>query len=96
MTMLVRVAVETDVDCGPVAGRYSLLDSLLDPLLDSLLDPLLDPTALTDLLPACARRDIAVFVSGVFDTGRRRAGIAGDRGADPAAGGDAPLPSVGA
>ena len=82
--LLVRFAVETDIDCGLVAGRYSLLD------------PLLDPTALTDLLPACARRDIAVVVGGVFDTGRQRAGLAGDHGADPAAGGDAPLPSVGA
>ncbi|RIJ78372.1 aldo/keto reductase [Nakamurella silvestris] len=44
---------ETDIDHVMIAGRYSLLDR----------------SAEVDLLPACARRGVAVLVAGVFNSG---------------------------
>jgi D-threo-aldose 1-dehydrogenase len=51
--MLARFARETDVDCLLVAGRYTLLDQV----------------ALTELLPLCQERGIAVIAGGVFNSG---------------------------
>jgi D-threo-aldose 1-dehydrogenase len=51
--MLARFARETDVDCLLVAGRYTLLDQV----------------ALTELLPLCEDRGIAVIAGGVFNSG---------------------------
>jgi D-threo-aldose 1-dehydrogenase len=51
--LLVRFARETDVDCLLVAGRYTLLDQ----------------EALTELLPLCLARGIAVIAGGVFNSG---------------------------
>jgi D-threo-aldose 1-dehydrogenase len=51
--MLARFARETDVDCLLVAGRYTLLDQV----------------ALTELLPLCEERGIAVIAGGVFNSG---------------------------
>jgi D-threo-aldose 1-dehydrogenase len=44
---------EVDLDCILVAGRYTLLDQ----------------SAMQRLLPACARRRVAVIVGGVFNSG---------------------------
>jgi D-threo-aldose 1-dehydrogenase len=51
--LLVRFARETDVDCLLVAGRYTLLDQ----------------DALTQLLPLCLARGVAVIAGGVFNSG---------------------------
>ncbi len=51
--LLVRFARETDVDCLLVAGRYTLLDQ----------------EALTELLPLCLARGVAVIAGGVFNSG---------------------------
>ncbi|MGW2434576.1 aldo/keto reductase [Streptomyces sp. NPDC001640] len=51
--MLTRFVTETDLDCVLVAGRYSLLDR----------------SAADELLPACAEREVAVLVGGVFNSG---------------------------
>ncbi len=51
--MLARFARESDVDCLLVAGRYTLLDQV----------------ALTELLPLCEERGIAVMAGGVFNSG---------------------------
>ncbi len=51
--MLARFAVETDMDVCLVAGRYTLLDQ----------------DALTELLPRCIERGIAVLVGGVMNSG---------------------------
>jgi D-threo-aldose 1-dehydrogenase len=51
--MLARFARETNIDCVLVAGRYTLLDQV----------------ALTELLPLCEERGIAVIVGGVFNSG---------------------------
>lgn len=51
--MLCRFAREADFDCFLVAGRYTLLDQ----------------TALTELLPLCADRGIAVIVGGALNSG---------------------------
>lgn len=62
---LLRFVGEADVDCVLLAGRYTLLDQ----------------TGLTDLLPLCARRGIAVIAGGVFNSGilaRPRAGATFD------------------
>ena len=50
---LTRFARHTDVDLVLLAGQYTLLDQ----------------TALTDLLPVCRQRDVAVIVGGVYNTG---------------------------
>ncbi|MEU5100330.1 aldo/keto reductase [Streptomyces sp. NPDC020996] len=50
---LARLVRETDVDCVLPAGRWSLLDR----------------TAARELLPLCARREVAVLVGGVFNSG---------------------------
>jgi D-threo-aldose 1-dehydrogenase len=51
--MLARFARETDMDVFLVAGRYTLLDQ----------------DALTELLPECERRGIAVLVGGAMNSG---------------------------
>jgi D-threo-aldose 1-dehydrogenase len=51
--LLARFARETDVDCLLLAGRYTLLDR----------------GALSDLLPLCVEREIAVVAGGVFNSG---------------------------
>jgi D-threo-aldose 1-dehydrogenase len=51
--LLARFARETDIDCLLVAGRYTLLDQV----------------ALTELLPLCQLRGIAVIAGGVFNSG---------------------------
>jgi D-threo-aldose 1-dehydrogenase len=51
--LLARFARETDVDCLLVAGRYTLLDG----------------GALTELLPLCEEKGIAVIAGGVFNSG---------------------------
>jgi D-threo-aldose 1-dehydrogenase len=51
--MLTRFVEETDVDVVLIAGRFSLLDN----------------SAALSLLPACARRGVAVVVGGVFNSG---------------------------
>ena len=51
--MLARFAREADFDCFLLAGRYTLLDQ----------------SGLTDLLPLCADRGIAVICGGVFNSG---------------------------
>jgi D-threo-aldose 1-dehydrogenase len=51
--MLVRFAREADFDCFLLAGRYTLLDQ----------------TALSELLPLCLERRIAVIIGGVFNSG---------------------------
>jgi D-threo-aldose 1-dehydrogenase len=51
--MLVRFARDADFDCFLVAGRYTLLDQ----------------TALSELLPLCCEREIAVIVGGVYNSG---------------------------
>jgi len=51
--MLARFARETDMDCFLMAGRYTLLDQ----------------TALDELLPLCAARNISVVIGGVFNSG---------------------------
>lgn len=51
--MLTRFVEESDVDVVLVAGRFSLLDN----------------SAALSLLPACARRGVAVVVGGVFNSG---------------------------
>jgi D-threo-aldose 1-dehydrogenase len=51
--MLVRFAREADFDCFLLAGRYTLLDQ----------------TALSELLPLCLERGIAVIIGGVFNSG---------------------------
>jgi D-threo-aldose 1-dehydrogenase len=50
---LVRFALDADVDCFLIAGRYTLLDH----------------AALGELLPLCVERGIAVIVGGVFNSG---------------------------
>jgi D-threo-aldose 1-dehydrogenase len=50
---LVAVAREADVDCVLVPGRYTLLDQ----------------SALPELLPLCERRDIAIIIGGVYNSG---------------------------
>jgi D-threo-aldose 1-dehydrogenase len=50
---LVRFALDADVDCFLVAGRYTLLDH----------------GALGELLPLCVERGIAVIAGGVFNSG---------------------------
>ena len=50
---LVRFALDADVDCFLIAGRYTLLDH----------------AALGELLPICVERGIAVIVGGVFNSG---------------------------
>jgi D-threo-aldose 1-dehydrogenase len=52
-SMLARFAREGDFDVFLVAGRYTLLDQ----------------DALTELLPMCVERDIAVIVGGVMNSG---------------------------
>jgi D-threo-aldose 1-dehydrogenase len=52
-TMLARFAREGDFDVFLVAGRYTLLDQ----------------EALTELLPLCVRREIAVLIGGVMNSG---------------------------
>lgn len=51
--MLARFVTETDLDCVMVAGRYTLLDR----------------RAADELLPLCRRRDVAVLVAGVLNSG---------------------------
>ena len=51
--MLARFARETEMDAFLVAGRYTLLDQ----------------EALTELLPLCLEREIAVFIGGVMNSG---------------------------
>jgi D-threo-aldose 1-dehydrogenase len=51
--MLARFARETDVDCFLVAGRYTLLDH----------------AALSELLPLCVEKRIAVIIGGVYNSG---------------------------
>jgi D-threo-aldose 1-dehydrogenase len=51
--MLARFVRETTMDVVLVAGRYTLLDQV----------------ALTDLLPACEERGVAVLVGGVMNSG---------------------------
>ncbi len=51
--MLARFASETDTDVFLLANRYTLLDQ----------------SALTELLPRCLERGIAVFVGGVMNSG---------------------------
>ncbi|MGZ4282587.1 MAG: aldo/keto reductase, partial [Gaiellaceae bacterium] len=51
--MLVAFAREVDFDCFLVAGRWTLLDR----------------SALTELLPLCEERGIAVIAAGVFNSG---------------------------
>jgi D-threo-aldose 1-dehydrogenase len=51
--LLCRFAREGDFDCFLVAGRYTLLDT----------------SALTELLPLCEERGIAVIAGGVFNSG---------------------------
>lgn len=51
--MLARFAREADIDCLLLAGRYTLLDQ----------------GGLTELLPLCHERHIAVIVGGVFNSG---------------------------
>jgi D-threo-aldose 1-dehydrogenase len=51
--MLERFVANTDIDCVLVAGQYSLLNSEAD----------------QGFLQLCARRGVAVFVGGVFNSG---------------------------
>jgi D-threo-aldose 1-dehydrogenase len=51
--MLARFARETAVDCFLVAGRYTLLDH----------------AALSELLPLCVEKRIAVIIGGVYNSG---------------------------
>lgn len=51
--LLTRFVNETDVDVVLLAGRYSLLDQ----------------SAAKDLLPAAQRRNVAVIVAGIFNSG---------------------------
>ena len=51
--MLARFAREADLDCLLMAGRYTLLDQV----------------ALSELLPLCQERGIAVVAGGVFNSG---------------------------
>jgi D-threo-aldose 1-dehydrogenase len=51
--MLARFVRETDIDVVLCAGRYTLLDQ----------------SALTDLLPACTERGVAVVIGGVYNSG---------------------------
>ncbi|WP_326727131.1 aldo/keto reductase [Streptomyces phaeochromogenes] len=51
--MLTRLVEETDVDVVMLSGRYTLLDH----------------SALDDLLPACAARDVSVLAASVFNSG---------------------------
>ncbi len=51
--MLLRFAQETDMDVFLLAGRYTLLDQ----------------EALSELLPACLERDIAIMIGGVMNSG---------------------------
>jgi D-threo-aldose 1-dehydrogenase len=51
--MLARFARAADFDCFLVAGRYTLLDQ----------------AALTELLPLCVERRIAVIIGGVYNSG---------------------------
>lgn len=51
--MLARFVREADIDVVLCAGRYTLLDQ----------------TALDDLLPACAERNVSVVIGGVFNSG---------------------------
>jgi aryl-alcohol dehydrogenase-like predicted oxidoreductase len=51
--MLTGFVTETDLDCVMVAGRYTLLDR----------------RAADELLPLCRRRDVAVLVAGVLNSG---------------------------
>jgi len=51
--MLARFVRETDLDCVLLAGRYTLLDQ----------------SGLTDLLPLCEQRGVAVIAGGVFNSG---------------------------
>jgi D-threo-aldose 1-dehydrogenase len=50
---MVQLVAELDFDCVLVAGRYTLLDQ----------------SAMERLLPACAERQVAVVVGGVFNSG---------------------------
>jgi D-threo-aldose 1-dehydrogenase len=50
---LIRFIGEADVDCFLLAGRYTLLDQI----------------GLAELLPLCARHNIAVIAGGVFNSG---------------------------
>lgn len=52
-TLASRFVREADLDYVLIAGRYSLLDQ----------------SALDELLPLCAERDVAVIVGGVFNSG---------------------------
>jgi D-threo-aldose 1-dehydrogenase len=51
--MLARLARSADFDCFLVAGRYTLLDQ----------------AALSELLPLCVEKRIAVIIGGVFNSG---------------------------
>jgi len=51
--MLARFVREADIDAVLVAGRYTLLDQV----------------AMRELLPACERREVAVLVAGVMNSG---------------------------
>lgn len=51
--MLVRFAREADFDCFLLAGRYTLLDQ----------------SGLAELLPLCEKKDIAVIIGGVYNSG---------------------------
>jgi D-threo-aldose 1-dehydrogenase len=51
--MLVRFAREADFDCFLLAGRYTLLDQ----------------SGLAELLPLCEKKNIAVIIGGVFNSG---------------------------
>ncbi len=51
--MLARFVREADLDCVLLAGRYTLLDQV----------------ALSDLLPLCQERGVAVIAGGVFNSG---------------------------
>ncbi len=48
-----RIVRESDVDCVLLAGRYTLLEQ----------------TALDDLLPRCAERNVSVIAAGIFNSG---------------------------
>jgi D-threo-aldose 1-dehydrogenase len=51
--IMAQLVTEMDLDCVLVAGRYTLLDQ----------------SAMERLLPACAERQVAVVVGGVFNSG---------------------------
>lgn len=57
--MSLRFAMETDIDCILLAGRYTLLEQ----------------DALRELLPLCVEKDIAVILGGPFNSGVLAVGL---------------------